>query len=69
MSTDGVFVGVDVAKGSLEIAVHQPAQGWRVRHTDAGVRHLVTRLTALGPALIVLEATGGLERARKIAYV
>jgi transposase len=63
MSTDGVFVGVDVAKGSLEIAVHQPAQGWRVRHTDAGVRHLVTRLTALGPALIVLEATGGLERA------
>ena len=35
--------------------------GWVVPNDDAGIRQLMSRLTALGPALVVLEATGGLE--------
>jgi transposase len=61
MSTEPVFVGIDVAKASLEVAVHQPAARWTVDYADPAVATLVTRLTALTPALIVLEATGGLE--------
>jgi transposase len=61
MHTEPVFVGIDVAKVSLEVAVHQPAARWAVAYTDSAVATLVARLTGLGPALIVLEATGGLE--------
>jgi transposase len=61
MSAEPVVVGIDVAKASLEVAVHQPAARWAVAYTDPAVATLVARLTGLGPALIVLEATGGLE--------
>ena len=62
MTTDPVFVGIDVAKHTLDVAIHGSADRWTVPNTEAGVAGLVERLTALGPTRIVLEATGGLER-------
>jgi transposase len=56
-----VFVGIDVAKAHLDIALRPTAEGWRVANDDAGIGPLVARLQDLRPALIVLEATGGLE--------
>ena len=56
-----MFVGIDVAKAHLDIALRPTAEGWRVANDDAGITPLVARLQALQPALIVLEATGGLE--------
>ena len=61
MSAEPVFVGIDVSKASLDVAVHRPATRWTVDYTEATLPSLVARLTALAPALIVLEATGGLE--------
>ena len=61
MRAEPVFVGIDVSKASLDVAVHQPAARWAVDYTDSAVATLVARLTALAPTLIVLEATGGLE--------
>ncbi len=61
MSPEPVCVGIDVAKASREVAVHQPAARWAVEYTDPAVATLVARLTTLAPTLIVLEATGGLE--------
>jgi transposase len=61
MSAEPVFVGIDVSKASLDVAVHQAAARWTVAYTDSAVATLVARLTALTPTLIVLEATGGLE--------
>jgi transposase len=61
MKTEPVYVGIDVAKASLEVAVHQSADRWTVEYTDPAVATLVARLSALTPSLIVLEATGGLE--------
>jgi transposase len=61
MSAEPVFVGIDVSKTSLDVAVHRPATRWTVDYTEAALPALVARLTALAPALIVLEATGGLE--------
>jgi transposase len=62
MATQSLYVGIDVAKATLDVAVHPTAARWTVAHTEREVAGLVHRLTALGPALVVLEATGGLER-------
>jgi transposase len=55
------FVGVDVAKGWLDVAVRPGGEAWRVANDAAGLAGLAGRLGALGPTLVVLEATGGLE--------
>ena len=55
------FVGIDVSKVQLDVAVHEPASHWQVENSDAGIADLVQRLQALQPTLIVLEATGGFE--------
>ena len=56
-----LFVGIDVSKQQLDVAVRPSGEQWTVPHDEVGMRDLVTRLQALAPALIVLEATGGLE--------
>ena len=61
MSNSPVYVGIDVAKATLDVAVHPTADRWTAAHTEREVAGLVIRLTALHPALVVLEATGGLE--------
>lgn len=57
-----VFVGIDVAKTHLDVAVRPVGEQWRTPTTDGAVHELVSRLATLQPNLIVLEATGGLER-------
>jgi transposase len=56
------FVGIDVAKAQLDIAVRPSGERWAVPNDADGVVPLVERLQAVHPTLIVLEATGGLER-------
>lgn len=54
-------VGIDVAKAQLDIAVRPSGEQWTVPYEEAALAALVPRLQALGPALVVLEATGGRE--------
>lgn len=61
MEQDPVYVGIDVSKAQLDIAVRPSNEAWSVSNDDAGRKPLVSRLKALGPALVVLEATGGYE--------
>ena len=61
MTPPDVFVGIDVAKRQLEIAVRPTGAGWTVSNEPAQFEGVVSRLQALAPTLIVLEATGGLE--------
>jgi transposase len=56
-----VFVGIDVSKHRLEIHLRPSGEGFTVDHDDGNVAALVERLVALAPALVVLEATGGME--------
>ena len=56
-----MFVGIDVAKAELVVAIHPTHERWTVANDEPGVRTLVERLLAVGPTLIVLEATGGYE--------
>ena len=62
MSDVPCFVGIDVAKAQLDIALRPSGERWVVPNDASGVATLVDRLQGLHPALIVLEATGGLER-------
>jgi transposase len=55
------FVGIDVSKHQLDVAVRPRGETWTVAHDEAGLGALVARLRALAPTLIVLEATGGWE--------
>jgi len=55
------FVGIDVSKDRLDIALRPTSEHWTIDYTEAEVAQLVNRLKELQPALIVLEATGGLE--------
>jgi transposase len=57
------FVGIDVSKATLDVHVHPSGRRARVPHTPAGLRRLVARLAKLAPARVVVEATGGWERA------
>jgi transposase len=61
------FVGIDVAKAQWDMAVRPSGERWALPNDAGGVVTLVERLQALHPTLIVLEATGGLERAAAAA--
>ena len=63
MTVTPVFVGIDVSKERLDVARRPSGDGWAVANNDPGIAALVDRLRELPPALIVLEATGGLELA------
>src|SRR5437016_8042597 len=63
MTPTPVFVGLDVAKATLDVALRPSGEQWQVPNDEAGVAVLVDRLRPLGPALVVCEATGGFERA------
>jgi len=61
-NTVEIFVGIDVSKATLDVALWQPEQAWQVRNDIEGVGKLLERLQELRPNLVVIEATGGYEK-------
>lgn len=55
------FIGIDVSKAQLDVAVYEPTSTWQSPNTDFGIHDLVAHLQTLRPTLVVLEATGGYE--------
>lgn len=60
------WIGIDVAKDQLDLAV-DGGKHWQAGNDDAGIETVVRELRALQPQLVVLEATGGYERAVTVA--
>jgi len=56
-----VYVGIDVAKAKMDLAVHPSGKRWSFTNDDRGISDAVSSLRALSPVLIVMEATGGIE--------
>lgn len=56
------WIGIDVSKQLLEVAVHKSDYHFRCPNDPKKFSTLIAELIALRPARIVLEATGGLER-------
>lgn len=55
-----VFVGIDVSKAQLDIALRPEGQ-FSAPNDESGCVQVLERLRAVSPTLVVLEATGGLE--------
>ena len=56
-----MFVGVDVSKEGLDVAVRPTGEQRQERNDTAGIQRLVEWLVTLTPTLVVVEATGGLQ--------
>ena len=65
-TTEKVYVGIDVCKARLDVAVlpsgAPSGETFAVANDEDGLQALSGKLVEVRPALVVLEATGGLER-------
>ena len=59
MSEAQAYVGIDVSKAELEVAVGE--EGWTVSNDESGIETLLEQLRERPIELVVLEATGGHE--------
>ena len=57
------YIGIDVSKDRLDVAVLGERQEKQMSNTQKGIAEVVQRLKLLQPELIVVEATGGYQRA------
>jgi transposase len=60
MTSTQVFVGVDISKAQLDLALRPEGQ-FSAPNNEAGFAQVLEHLNAVHPTLVVLEATGGLE--------
>jgi transposase len=58
-----IWVGVDVSKQRLDVAIRPTGETLTINNDDAGIRTLAKVLAKWSPQLIVMEATGGHEYA------
>jgi transposase len=63
------FVGIDVSKARLEVAVRPGKEAWGVSNDAEGIAQLAETLRKYQPTLIVLEATGGYEISAVVGLV
>lgn len=57
-----ITVGIDVSKARLDVHVHPLGESFALGNDDPGLDELVSRLIALKPGWVGLEASGGYER-------
>ena len=64
-----IFVGIDVSKDTLEVALDDSAKTQTLGNDEAGVKALIAKLKPLVGriAVVLLEATGGLEQRAAVA--
>jgi transposase len=56
-----IYIGIDVSKDTLDVAVHGDKQHWSFPNNETGITKAVSKFKELSPELVVLEATGGFE--------
>ncbi len=61
MKQELTFIGIDVAKTRLDVAIRPTDRQWQVAYSEKGIQELVEQITELKPTLVLLEASGGLE--------
>jgi transposase len=68
--TEQLFVGIDVSKATLDVAVLPSKESWSFPNSEQGISDLIGRLRGLpAPTLVLMEATGGLERQALVTIV
>lgn len=56
-----VFIGIDVSKEWVDVAVRSTGDVWRVNQGQEGIDALIPQFHSLNPQCVVMEATGGYE--------
>lgn len=59
---ESVFIGIDVSKATLDIVMRPGGSRESIPNQEAQIGELVRRLSTLRVTLLVVEATGGVER-------
>ncbi len=62
MNTEQTYVGIDVSKERLDVVLRPSGEYLEASNDEQGIGSLVACLQEAPPALVVLEATGGLEQ-------
>jgi transposase len=60
--SEEIWVGIDVSKTQLDVAVGKDGEIWSARNEEIGIAQTVERCRQLNARLVVVESTGGLER-------
>jgi len=55
------YIGVDVSKNTLDVAVTNNAKHWSFDNSPAGIEKAIVTIKQFKPELVVLEATGSYE--------
>lgn len=61
METAPLWIGIDVAKAQLDVAIGATGDTWSVTNDEPGIEKLLADLRSRNCSLVVLEATGGFE--------
>ena len=56
-----IYVGIDVAKDRVDVAIRPDGDTWSADYDERGMSELVSCLRTVEPTAVLLEATGGLE--------
>lgn len=56
-------VGIDVGKETLDVYIYEVELHWQEQNSPDGIRRVVSRLNRFGLTRVLVEATGGYERA------
>ena len=61
MEKTGVYIGIDVSKEHLDVALYPDDTCHRFAYDERGVADITEYLRKIHPTIVVLEATGGYE--------
>ena len=50
MEQEPTYVGIDVAKAQVDVALRPTGERWVVSYQEPGIRELVSQLKTIGPA-------------------
>lgn len=61
MEPEAFYLGIDVSQASLDVAAYPSKEKWSFPNDIEGFEKLIPLARSVEPALIILEATGGME--------
>jgi len=61
MDKEKVYVGIDIAKEKIDVAVHSSGHRWSFSNDDTGITKAVSCISGVSPVLVAVEATGNFQ--------
>ena len=57
MEQEATYVGIDVSKARVDVAVRPAGDIWEVSYDESGVHQLVSKLKSIAPVMVLLESS------------